>query len=324
MIKHRRVLTSTIALLVLVFGLATYSGAADEILVGAWNIEFLGRPNQRDNSGKGIPQQPSDLAHYIKNSGVSLLGLEEVCVEPKDASTLTNKTLAETIKLLNSDSGADWKYVMFGGRGKKKKVQLTGMVWNEKILTPVGEPFRVPMKIPARKQGEPIYWDRWATAMKFSAGQGKTDVVIIPVHMKSNRPKKGESEDQAKERTIEQRAKEGKYLVEALGDVRKKFSDEDIIIAGDLNALGTSEKVITVFVEAGFRDLNQGDLVSHISKKHRNSPLDRAFVPAKQPEFSSSEMQVFKPVDMSPEEFRKKLSDHYMIRFKIAVMDDDD
>jgi hypothetical protein len=35
-------------------------------------------------------------------------------------------------------------------------------------------------------------------------------------------------------------------------------------------------------------------------------------------------MEVFKPVNMSPEEFRTRLSDHYMITFGLKVMKDED
>ncbi len=34
-------------------------------------------------------------------------------------------------------------------------------------------------------------------------------------------------------------------------------------------------------------------------------------MPEKQPELSSSKMEVYRPVDMTPEEFRQKLSDHF-------------
>ena len=109
-----------------------------------------------------------------------------------------------------------------------------------------------------------------------------------------------------------------------LDDLTNKFSDRDFVIIGDMNALSHSEEAVKVFVKAGFRDLNQEDLVTYINKKYANSPLDRAFVPAKQPEFSDSKMEVFKAKNMSPEEFRQKLSDHYMIRFSVKVIDDDD
>jgi hypothetical protein len=306
--------------------------AVDEIAVGGWNIEYLGRPNQRDNSGKGVPQNPVDIAAYIKDSGVHVLGLEEICADKEGGEPFRNQILDLAVQTLNSDVGANWKYELFKARGSKNgfdtdskaRVQLTGIMWNEAVLKPIGTPFRVRMNAPKRIPGEPILWTRWATAKKFSADEGRTDFVIIPVHMKSNRPKQGESEEQAKERSIEHRANEARLLVEALGEVQMKLDDKNIIIIGDMNALNASEKALKIYAEAGFKDLNQQDLVSYISKKHPNSPLDRAFVPDKQPEFSDSKMEVFKPKNMSPEDFRQKFSDHYMIKFTVKVMDDDD
>lgn len=301
-------------------GFASFVLAADAIVVGAWNIEYLGVPSRRESTGKGVLQEASDIAKYVKDSGVSLLGVEEVCVDGKDTPGLTNSSLDETVKIINADSAAAWKYKLFKSKGKARQ-QLTGLMWNEAVLTPVGEPYRLPMQVPEPQVGQPVYWKRWATAMKFSTGEGKTEFVIIPVHMKSNRPARGESAEQAREKSIEHRAEEARLLVKALGDVQKKFACQDIIIIGDVNALGGREKCVQIFTEAGFRDLNQQDLVTHISKKYPYSPLDRAFVPDKRPPFSDSKMEVVKPADMPPEEFRKKLSDHYMIRFNLKVMD---
>ncbi|MGO9570236.1 MAG: hypothetical protein ACLP5H_22125 [Desulfomonilaceae bacterium] len=307
----------------LILGFGSFVGAVDQIVVGAWNIEDLGASNKRDSTGKGVLQNATDIAKYVKDSGVSLLGLEEICVDKKESPGLTNSSLDETVKILNADSGANWKYRLFMAKGRKARQQLTGVMWNEVILKPIGEPFRLPMQVPKHQVGEPIYWWRWATAMKFSTGEAKTDFCIIPVHMKSNRPKKGESEEEAVKRSIEQRAEEAKLLVEALGETQKKFACEDIIIIGDVNALSSSEKAVKIFTEAGFRDLNQQDLVTYISKRYPTSPLDRAFVPKNRPSFSDSKMEVFKPTDMSREEFRKRLSDHYMIIFTLRVMDHD-
>jgi len=299
-----------------VFG--QYAWAVDEIIVGGWNVENLGRPNQRENSGKGVPQQPEVIATYIRSSGVHVLALEEICAEKNGGTRQQNKTLDDVVKILSSDSRADWKYRLFRGPKSKAVTRLTGVMWNHEIVKPVGDP--IPLELPAdsfRRKGKP-------TAIKFSAGARKTDFVIIPVHMKSNRRQKGESADESKKSSAEQRAKEAKYIIEALDDLRRTFSDQDIVIIGDVNALSHSEEAVMIFVKAGFRDLNEQDLVTYISKKYPTSPLDRAFVPSNQPEFYDSKMEGYKPRNLSPEEFRQKLSDHYMIKFTVKVMDDDD
>jgi predicted extracellular nuclease len=149
------------------------------------------------------------------------------------------------------------------------------------------------------------------TAMKFSAGEGKMDFMIIPVHMKSNRG--------GVEKAEKQRVEEAKMIVDCLPAVSEKFATDNIIIIGDVNALHHSEEAVKIFLDKGFRDLNEQDLVTYISKKYTNSPLDRALVHSNQRAFSDSKMEVFKPANMTPEEFRQKLSDHYMIRFSVKV-----
>lgn len=301
-------------ILCVLLAFANAAGAVDEIVVGAWNIEFLGAPNRRDDTGKGVLQEASDIATCVKTSGVNLLALEEICVK-KDSPGLTNAVLDDTVKTLNEESSAKWKYQLFKAKGKGRQ-QLTGVMWNEAVIKQAGEPFRVPMEIPKRKQGEPDYWTRWATAMKFSAGEGKTDIVVIPVHMKSNRA--------GAEAGAAHRHQEALLLTSALDKVRNHFSDHDILIVGDTNMLGASEKGWKVFTGTGFVDLNGRDETTYISEKYPNSPLDRAFVPNTQPEFVASKLEVYKPTDLSPADFRKKLSDHYMIKFNITVMPDDD
>src|SRR5271157_3976004 len=125
-------------LLIAIFFQPTW--AADEIVVGAWNIENLGRPNMRDNSGKGLPQQAGDIAGYIKSSGVNVLALEEIYAEKNGGKNPQNDALDSVVKTLSSESGANWKYALFRGPKSKAVSRLTGIVWNEGIVKPIGDP----------------------------------------------------------------------------------------------------------------------------------------------------------------------------------------
>ena len=214
----------------LILGFVQFAWAVDEIVVGGWNIENLGRPDPRGGAGKGSPQQPADLANYIRSSGVHILGLEKISVDKNEGRSLTNETLDHVVKMLNSDSEANWRYREFRPKGSRGGVRFTAVMWNEAILKPVGDPF--PLKFP----GKPAYWKRPPTVMKFSAGEMKTDIVIVLIHMKSNRGGVGQ--------TIKQRAAEAKRRVEWFGKVLTKFSDQDLIIIGDVNALNASEEAL--------------------------------------------------------------------------------
>jgi hypothetical protein len=164
----------------LILGFVQFAWGVDEIVVGGWNIENLGRPDQRGGAGKGVPQQPADLANYIRSSEVHILGLEKISVDKSEGRSLTNDTLDDVVKMLNSDSEANWHYRVFRPKGSRARVRLTAVMWNEAILKPVGDP------LPLKVSGKPDYWKHPPTVMKFSVGERKTDIVIILLHMKSN------------------------------------------------------------------------------------------------------------------------------------------
>src|SRR5437762_11053288 len=50
----------------------------EKLRVGAWNIEWLGNPENRSGPAKNMQQKPEDLADYILAANVSVLGLEEI------------------------------------------------------------------------------------------------------------------------------------------------------------------------------------------------------------------------------------------------------
>jgi len=284
-----------------------------DIILGAWNIQWLGMPWKRSGISKNVPQKAEDIAEYIKASGVRILALEEICDDDGVPAKTTNKTLDTVVEILNEGTGANWRYVLFPKRIPEDEEQHTGVMWNAKTVTAAGEPYRIAMNVPPEEPEKPFYWDRWPHAMKFSAGKGKTDLVIVPVHMKSNHG--------GKQKAKKQRAKEAEHLTEALDTVRNHFSDSDIVIIGDTNVLESAEDAVSTYMKAGFKDLNNGD---EPTMAMGDAPFDRAFVPENQPELRQRKVQVFRPVWLSPGQFRKHLSDHYMVTIKVRIEPDDD
>jgi hypothetical protein len=284
-----------------------------DITVGAWNIQWLGKPEKRSGIGKKVPQKPEDIADYIKASGVQLLALEEICDDDGVSAKRTNKTLDTVVEILNEGTGADWRYILFPKRRADDDEQHTGLMWNAKTVTAVGEPYKIEMTVPPEEPGRPFYWNRWPHAMKFSTGEGTTDLVIVPVHMKSNLGKTQETRDQ--------RAAEVRQLTEALKAVKSHFSDSDIVIIGDTNILESTEDAAKILLKAGFNDLNSCD---ESTTAMGDAPFDRAFVPADQPELIQKKIRVVRPHGLSPRQFRRDLSDHYMVTIKIKIEPDDD
>lgn len=304
-----------------------------QLRVGALNIEWLGSPDRRAGAAKGVAQKPAHIAAYVRASGVDVLALEEISDDDGVADRRTNGTLDKAFAELNADGQAKWKYRLFPkhNEAEEQTWQLTGLAWNESRLAPVksangnAEEYRLELVVPAGvtvgAAGKPAF-ERWATAMKFSAGSGKTDIVVIPVHLKSNRAAfPGQN-------TAKQREVEAGMLLTALAEVRARFGDDDIIVLGDTNVLKKEEKAVAAFRAAGFVDLNAADSPTYISGSFK-SPFDRAFVPKadgnpKAKEFAQPSFDVFTHPTFSSAQYRRRVSDHRMIRLRIEVMTDDD
>jgi hypothetical protein len=323
----RRGLLAGVLAAVMTAALLPWSGASEpppRVEIAAWNIEFLGQPHNRSGPGKDVAQSPQDIADYIRASHADVLSVEEISFNAGSDDDRQNTTLAAACAILSQQPGNQWKHRLFAKREPGAKDQSVGLVWNEARVQPKatedGQPFyRLKMEVPMdHPDFDPNahYFDRWATAMKFSAGPGKTDVVLIPVHLKANVG--------GVIKTRRQRHVEAAMLAKAIPQVRTKFHDDDIIILGDTNILHNDEPATTTITLAGFNDLNFLDAPTH----QGGAPFDRAFVAddtsGKNKEFAHSNQDVFHHPDFTPALFKKRLSDHFMIRFSVEVMDDDD
>ncbi len=294
-------------LIVVVVSMAVSSAAQPNVSIGAWNIQWLGNADQRSGCGKDVRQTAEDLAMYISRSGVDILALEEIGDTDGNSSSRTNATLDRVMTILNATGGNRWQYLLFAKRNQNQPTQLTGVAWNERKAEKVGNPLRLQMTTSGSN-----HWDRWATAIKFKLGNNKTDIVVIPVHMKAN---------VGSGNHVLQREREAEALMNAMNSVRTHFNDRDIIIIGDTNILNNAESAATKFRNGGFVDLNAADRSTVVDG---SAPFDRAFIPQNQSEFSIAAQDVFTLQGVSKNEFKIKLSDHFMVRFVVRVLNDDD
>jgi hypothetical protein len=305
----------------------TASGARPAtIRLAAWNIEWLGLPQERSGFARGVAQKPAELAEYIATSGSALIALQEIIGE---GSPPRSKDLDAVATALNSRDPGPWLYILFPGRGGRED-QLTGILWNSRRVTALasnGKPFDLgkdtPVRVALTKSGErpprssqgSALWNRPPHAMKFSAGPGASDFVVISVHMKADF-----------EGTFAvHRREEAQILADALPQLMKTFADRDILLAGDTNITAAGEPAIQVFTAAGFADLNAANLQTH----WRGGFTDRVLAPADQPEFATRSFKVWsdaflKPRTMDNGDFKRNYSDHFLVFTDIKITDDDD
>lgn len=299
-----------------VFGRQPRGAAASARLlrVGAWNIEWCGRPAQRSGPGQGVRQTPEDLADYIAFAQVAVLALEEILVDLRDDRS---QTLDRVVVALDARTGGQWQYVLHPGRHADD--QRTGVLWDRRQVTaraPGGQdwdprrdgPWRVPI------QDQKSLWARPPHAMCFSAGPERTDFVVVPVHMKADY-----LGDFARQRESEARA-----LVAALPRITRAFTDQDVLVIGDANLAQPVEPAVSVFETAGLRWLNPERRATHWP----SGALDAAFVPRDQSEFAGDFEVVGERYctarGFTAAEFRRRFSDHWLVVTSLRIGPDDD
>lgn len=305
----------------LLCSLVAHGQAPTQLRIGSWNIEHLGNPGARRGTGEGVLQKPQDLAHYLRYAKVDLLAVQEITADepapdgfPKKYRT--NSILTKTLQELNKTPGQEWKHILFPKMRAGDTSQWTGLAWKSAKVKPVGNIVQVPVSH-LRSGQDANRWDRNLHAMMFSAGPGKTDFVVMVVHLKANLPAS----------FARHRGEEMDDLVKKLGELNKEFPGEkDFIVLGDTNILSAEEPAVKAMENAGFHDLNKLDLDTHTAKGVQ--PFDRVFIPKDQPEFLRSNLEVLadfqKKEKLSFAEYRARYSDHYIVVTTIQIMADDD
>ena len=298
----------SLGVLVLLWGASSTQlvSASGIIRIGSWNIKHLS-----DDSS----QHAAALAQHIQLAGVDLLALQEIHDTDDDDDRISNSKLDEALELIEAATGDAWRYQLHPRREGVTRNQHVGVAWNTARLTMAGEPLRIDVRYANRET-----WKRTPHAVKFNTADGKTDFVVISLHMKSNSPVDGLPDTEIIRR------QEAEALVDKLGDVREHFGGEqDLILIGDTNAKRTGEAAIEAYKDAGFRDLNEKDSStwrSFFEGEERMRPFDRVLVRSDQNEFRFSRQYVLRPADRRGHE--DTFSDHWLITAAIRILDDDD
>lgn len=303
---------------------------AEEVRIGSWNIEWLGFPDKRGRPGKDVEQKPSDLASYIADANVDILAVEEIGVD-SHVGPWTSKVLQAVFDELKNSHGQTWTYLLFpkadypaGTEDFIQRGQHVGLAWRTDRATLVGKPFVIP--VGSNEAFGNKFWERRAHAVKLSFGAGKTDVVFIPVHLKSNR---NDANPDDATFTQKQRQAEAEAFVGQLKLLRQEMHDDDIVLLGDTNILAPEDSTPKTLTDAGFRDLNSADegTTAAWGAGYSSAPFDRIFVMANQPEFKNAVQKIHRTKNGSDDEiknFKKRFSDHYLISSVIEVGNDDD
>lgn len=304
-----------LAVLMSFFALASPSFGADFFRIGSMNIEHLG--------SRTPGQQPMAIAEHFDLSGAVVIALQEINVTDTIADdpatefneSRRNDSLDTAFAILNQEGDTDWRYELFPNRNAGDTTQLCGLAWDAKRVKREGGAYAIEITGADANR----IWDRRPHAAKFrflpngSGGSDKTDVVIIPVHMKSNYGSAAEGRAR--------RELEAKALTSKLDDIKAHFgNDQDLIVVGDTNILKADEAAAEEFGDAGLRDTNSLDAGTYVGSPSA-APFDRFFL-APEKEFRFARQYILQPAE--PVAHDEYLSDHTMVLLSFRVVNDDD
>ena len=296
------------------------------------------------NQNRSGPANFDAIADYIESAGPpDVIAVSEV----KGNTLLRSRELDQIVQRV----GGQWDHQLFPQLAGRD--QCTGLVWNKDRVRLLDAREVMVERSPKEwtkycfanglltDQGNPVLLhDRRVFAGFFEAiGEGRTDFVVVPLHLKSSRG--GVTHNRLR------RYHEARTLLDALAPMTVEKGEMDVVLIGDTNMLaGVREEfelseagrtsgtryIVTWGEPDFFRQLGGDAFNTHLDGVPGNdvpavdrAPFDRAFVPAGQKEFSASEFRMHDSAVIADEPgYKRDVSDHVMIYFDVAVMGDDD
>jgi hypothetical protein len=262
----------------------------DLLIIGSWNIEDIER---------GSGQKVQSMADQLGLLRLDVLALNQVDGD----SQRQNRQLNAIFELANEEEGQDWQYRLFENKTSSDKGNL-GVAWNRDRVRLDREVFRT-----VTDDGD--LWRRPPHAAKFSAGNGRTDIVVVPIQFE---PKSRESACLGG-----RRGEEASDLAGHIQRVRSHFSDDDIVVIGDTECVRDDPDALETFESERFIDLGIGDVVAF---SRGQGVYNRVMVPMGQPEFRATTQ--YTVLEAEGRSANNVMSDHFIMLAPIRILADDD
>jgi endonuclease/exonuclease/phosphatase family metal-dependent hydrolase len=283
------------------FCLALPAQEVSDIMIGTWNIEFLGAdPKFRRDTP---PRSKADLlaiGEKIQDLGVSLLAVQEICGQ-------------EPLDEVARATGPSWRAIL-GTTGKwtdGKTQQGVGFLFDSNVLDCLHA--EELSNFPSQRDELSVFHRKPVTAILKHRATG-CDFRIVVVHLKAGR----------KARDLAKRKAEAKTLREWVGKLAEDpKEDRDLIILGDFNSTyGDDPEVI----------LEDGGVMQYLEQQqptptimHFDTPIDQLCATVDFRELQRNSMQSH-AVSSSDAKlaFRKTYSDHFPVTVRMTPLADDD
>ena len=275
--------------------------AQHEILLGTWNIEFLGAdPKFRRDTKPRDAQDLRAIGRRIRELGVAVLGVQEICGE-------------RPLREVAQGAGPTWRYVL-GTTGRwsdGKTQQAVGLLYDTAAIDLLyAEEL---LDFPSELEGVSVFHRKPVTACLRHRASG-CDFRIVVVHLKAGR----------KDRDRKKRRAEATALRDYFDSLqRDRGEDQDIVILGDFNS---------TYGDPPERILTAGDAMQFVAPRkpqativHFDSAIDHFCVGRDFAELRRDSLRVHgADGERERARFRATYSDHFPVTVALRASGDDD
>lgn len=207
-------MTLRIALLLALASAALPAQQVTEVLIGTWNLEFLGAdPKYRRDTPPRSDEDYQAIGAYVRELGVAALGVQEICGEAP-------------LRKVAAAAGPTWRAVL-GTSGQwtdGKTQQGVGYLYDDAQLELLH--CEELLDFPSELDGVNVFHRKPVTACFRHRATG-ADFRAVVVHLKAGR----------KARDLQKRRAEAGKLREWIGALqRRRGEDGDIVVLGDFNS----------------------------------------------------------------------------------------
>ena len=275
---------------------------AEDILIGTWNIEFLGAdPKYRRDTPPRSDEDLQAIGMAVRALGVSVIGVQEICGEGP-------------LEVVAAAAGPSWRSVLgtTGQWSDGKTQQGVGFLYDSSVLECLYS--EELLEFPRELEGVAVFHRKPVTGVFRHLATG-CDFRIVVVHLKAGQ----KSKDKAKRKAEATHLKA--WVDELLSD---PMEDRDIVIFGDFNC-SYGDEPEKVFEAGGVMHyLDQQTPQPTIM--HFDTPIDQFCVTTDFREVQRNSLMShcnFRD-DAARLAFRKTYSDHFPVTMRMTPLADDD
>lgn len=272
-----------------------------DMLIGTWNIEFLGADAKfrRDTE----PRSSDDIeaiGKKVRELGVAVLGVQEICGQ-------------EPLQAVAKAAGPTWRAVLgtSGSWSDGKTQQGVGFLYDSRVLAMVyAEEL---LDFPSELDGVSVFHRKPVTAALRHRETG-CDFRIVVVHLKAGQKDRDKQKRKAEATHLRQ------WVDQLLNDPNE---DHDIVILGDFNCSYGDDPERILERGGAMHYLDQAKAAPTIM--HFDTPIDQLCVAAGFREVQRNSLTSHHVVgDDQRLSWRKTYSDHFPVTARMTPLADDD